>query len=157
MPVNKFGHTDVDNTQRVVSGVSQINNTFLRRDGANTACGDIDLDSHKLINVLNPTEAQDAATKEYVDNRASVPQSRFHYPIGTGEQTYSWVDLQEVQNDTTESQWDSLPSGLYACYTDYIPASRRGVLPLSVKGFLTCITYQNGNTVFTINIIIGSH
>jgi hypothetical protein len=122
MPVNKFGHTDVDNIQSVVSGgvtLSQMNSTFLRLDGENTATGDINLGSHKLINVLNPTEAQDAATKEYVDNRASVSQSQFHYPIGTGGQTYSWVDLQEVQGGTTESQWDSLPSGLCLLYRLY--------------------------------------
>ena len=38
MPVDKFGHTDVGiTTQRIVSGgvtLSQMNNTFLRRDGA---------------------------------------------------------------------------------------------------------------------------
>jgi len=32
-----------------------VNNNFIRRDGGNTATNDIDLDSHKLRNVANPT------------------------------------------------------------------------------------------------------
>lgn len=70
MPVDIFGHTYVGSSQRIVSGgvtLSQINNTFLRRDGANTAIGDINLESHKLINVKDPTSVHDAATKSYVD------------------------------------------------------------------------------------------
>ena len=70
MPVDKFGHTDIGMTQRIVAGgvtVSQVDETFLRRDGANSATEDIDLDSHKLVNVLDPTGLQDAATKNYVD------------------------------------------------------------------------------------------
>jgi len=70
MPVDIFGHTYVGSSQRIVSGgvtLSQINNTFLRRDGANTAIGDVNLEFHKLINVKDPTNAQEAATKNYVD------------------------------------------------------------------------------------------
>jgi len=71
MPVDKFGHTDSGATQRVVSGgvtLSQVNNTFLRRDCANALTEDLNLDSHRLINVKDPSNAQDAATKNYVDN-----------------------------------------------------------------------------------------
>lgn len=41
--------------------------TFLKRDGCNTATADIDWDLHKMVNVANPTDTQDAATKSYVD------------------------------------------------------------------------------------------
>jgi hypothetical protein len=80
MPVDKFGRTDgggsgVNNIpapiQRVVSGgvtLSQVADTFLQRDGGNVATGNIDLDSHKIVNVGNPTDDQDAATKNYVDS-----------------------------------------------------------------------------------------
>ena len=72
MPVNKFGSTDTTNSTRVVSGgvtLTQVKNTFLQRDGANAATGDINLDSHKLINVRNPDNAQDAVTKAYCDEK----------------------------------------------------------------------------------------
>jgi hypothetical protein len=75
MPVSKFGITDANSSTRVVSGgvtLSQATNTFLRRDGGNTATADISLDSHKLINVGDPTNNKDVANKEYVDSNSAV-------------------------------------------------------------------------------------
>lgn len=80
MPVDKFGRTDGSNNmpapiQRlVVSGgvtLSQVTDTFLQRNGGNAATGDLNLDSHKLTNVGNPADDQDAATKHYVDSNVS--------------------------------------------------------------------------------------
>ena len=71
MSVDIFGRTDVGKTQKVFfAGVtfSQVNNAFLRRDGGNTATDNIDLDSHKIVKVVDPTDSQDVATKNYVDN-----------------------------------------------------------------------------------------
>ncbi|KAH3735851.1 hypothetical protein DPMN_042409 [Dreissena polymorpha] len=73
MSVNIFGKTNAGSSQRVISGgvtLSQAINTFLRRDGKNAADANINMDSHNLINVLDPMNAQDAATKNYVDTRA---------------------------------------------------------------------------------------
>ncbi|KAH3794686.1 hypothetical protein DPMN_148224 [Dreissena polymorpha] len=73
MSVNIFGKTNVGSSQRVISGgvtLSQAINTFLRRDGKNAADANINMDSHNIINVLDPMNAQDAATKNYVDTRA---------------------------------------------------------------------------------------
>ena len=78
MPVDDvFGRTSSakgggDGGQVIFRGLTmtQANDTFIRRDGGNTAGSDIDLDSHKLINVANPTSRKDAANKEYVDSNA---------------------------------------------------------------------------------------
>jgi len=73
MSVTIFGKTNAGSSQRVISGgvtLSQAINTFLRRDGKNAADANINMDSHNIINVLDPANAQDAATKHYVDNRA---------------------------------------------------------------------------------------
>ena len=75
MPVDVFGRTTSTRgggEQIVFRGLNMThaNNTFLRRDGTNTADGDIDLDSHKIINVADPTDKKDAANKEYVDSNA---------------------------------------------------------------------------------------
>ena len=67
--------------------MSQANDTFLRRDGANTAESDIDLDSHKLINVADPTSDKDAANKEYVDANAG-PESGLNKVSKTGDDLF---------------------------------------------------------------------
>ena len=48
--------------------LSQVNNAFLRRDGGNTATDNIDLDSHKIVKVVDSTYPQDVATKKNVDS-----------------------------------------------------------------------------------------
>ena len=79
MPVNKFGETMSDNADYQSSDTAtpsmsyaqittQLNNTFLRVDGTNKAIGNLDLDSHKIINVAIPAVETDAATKSYVDS-----------------------------------------------------------------------------------------
>ena len=71
MSVDIFGRTDVGNAQKVFSAgvtLSQVNNVFLRRDGGNTATDNIDLDSHKIVKVVDPTDPQDVATNNYVDS-----------------------------------------------------------------------------------------
>jgi len=52
--------------------MKQANDTFLRRDGGNAAESDIDLGSHKLINIADLTNDKDAANKEYVDSNAGT-------------------------------------------------------------------------------------
>ena len=88
MPVDKFGRTDGGGTvangataqvQRVVSGgvtLSQVTDNFLQRDGGNAATGDINLDYHKLVNVGDPINNQDAVNKIYVDTMGASKVSR---------------------------------------------------------------------------------
>ena len=45
---------------------------ILRRDGGNTVSGNINFNSHKLVNVATPTNNKDAANKEYVDANSGV-------------------------------------------------------------------------------------
>ena len=56
--------------------MSQIDDIFLQRDGENAATGDINLDSHKLINVGEPINDHDAANKNYVDDVGSHKVSK---------------------------------------------------------------------------------
>ena len=52
MPVDKFGRNG-DRTTTVYTGIN-IANSFLRRDGGNTAIGAIDLSSNIIKNVSDP-------------------------------------------------------------------------------------------------------
>ena len=71
MPVDKFGRNG-DRTTTVYTGINIANltNSFLRRDGGNTAIGAIDLNRNIIKNVSDPVSNQDVATKNYVDTHA---------------------------------------------------------------------------------------
>ena len=71
MPVDKFGRNG-DRTTTVYTGINIANltNSFLRRDGANTAIGAIDMNNHIIKNVSDPLSNQDVASKNCVDTNA---------------------------------------------------------------------------------------
>ena len=71
MPVDKFGRNG-DRATPVYTGINiaYLTNTFLRRDGGNTAIEAIDMNSNIITNVSNPVSNQDVATKNYVDTHA---------------------------------------------------------------------------------------
>ena len=68
MPVDKFGR----NGHRAIPvytgiNIANLTNTFLRRDGGNTAIGAIDVSSNIIKNVTDPLSNQDVfATKNYI-------------------------------------------------------------------------------------------
>ena len=71
MPVDKFGRNG-DRTTTVYTGIdiANLTNSFLRRDGGNTAIEAIDLNSNIIKNVSDPVSNQDVAAKNYVDKNA---------------------------------------------------------------------------------------
>ena len=71
MLVDKFGRNG-DRTTPIYTGINIANltNTFLRRDGGNTAIGTIDMNRNIIKNVSDPLSNQDVATKNYVDRNA---------------------------------------------------------------------------------------
>src|SRR6218665_3086884 len=83
MPVDKFGHTDVGYSQRVIAGgvtLSQVNATFLRLDGNNAITGDLIFNNNKLLKGL-PTS----------------------YPpiIYVGDEVVSWSKALEIEREET--------------------------------------------------------
>ena len=71
MPVHKFERNG-DRTTTVYTGINIANltNSFLRRDGGNTAIGAIDLKINIIKNVSDSVSNQDVATRNYVDTHA---------------------------------------------------------------------------------------
>src|SRR6218665_2737438 len=85
MPVDKFGHTDVGYSQRVIAGgvtLSQVNATFLRLDGTNAMTGDLIFNNNKLVKGL-PT---------------SYP------PIYVGDEVVSWSQAVELTKNATTNK-----------------------------------------------------
>lgn len=70
MPVDIFGRTtgvsEETTTNQITIG--QLNAEFLRRDGNNTAEGDIGWGLNRIINLGEPVGLADATTKKYVDD-----------------------------------------------------------------------------------------
>ena len=71
MLVNIFGRNG-DRTTTVYTGINITNltNSFLRRDKGNIAIGAIDLNSNIIKNVSDLVSNQDVATKNYVDTNS---------------------------------------------------------------------------------------
>ena len=69
MSVDKFGrHSSGQIYMEPGVSVRYVNYNFVRRDGSNDVGGDISMNNHKLVNLSEPTEAQDAATRGYIKN-----------------------------------------------------------------------------------------
>ena len=67
MPLDKFGRNGDSATPVYTAiNIANLTNTFLRRDGGNTAIGAIIMNSNIIKNVSDPVSKQDVATKNYV-------------------------------------------------------------------------------------------
>ena len=71
MPVDKFGRNG-DRATPVYTrkNIANLTNTFLRRDGGNTAIGAIVMNSNIIKNVADPLSNQDVVTKNYIHTHA---------------------------------------------------------------------------------------
>ena len=71
MPVDKFRRNgDRATPVYTVINITNLTNTFLRRDSGNTAIEAIDMNSNTIKNVSDPMPNQDVATRNYVDENA---------------------------------------------------------------------------------------
>jgi len=93
---------------------SQINDEFLRRDGQNTPTANISLDNNRIINVLDPVDPQDVATKSYVDSsggstdKVSRSGDTMTGALGmTANKIYDVLDPVDPQDAATKSYVDS--------------------------------------------------
>ena len=70
MSVDKFGRQSSGKSSAMKPGASAryVNNDFIRRADSNNVEGEISMNNHKLVNLSEPTEVQDAATRGYVKN-----------------------------------------------------------------------------------------
>ena len=71
MPEDKLGRNGHRATTTVYTGINIANltNSFLRRDGGNTAIGAIDMNSNTITNLSDSLPNQDVATKNNVDRK----------------------------------------------------------------------------------------
>src|SRR6218665_3765716 len=146
MPVDKFGHTDVGYSQRVIAGgviLSQVNATFLRLDGTNVMTGDLIFNNNKLVKGL-PTR---------------------YPPIYIGDEVVSWSQAVELTKDATTNN-ETVPANdkhltnkKYVDDRDALKVSKAGDIMTcnllltvgSSHGVLLGCRDLNGNKTFIIH------
>ena len=69
--IGKFGRTELGRYFYDPSSYATTGDLYVRTDGNSTIISDIDFNSHKIINLADPTSAHDAATKNYVGTHSS--------------------------------------------------------------------------------------
>jgi hypothetical protein len=128
---------------------SYVDENFIDKHGNTEMVGHLNMNSNKVTNLGVPEDDRDAVSKSYVlenflrkNGTNNVPCTRFQELVVTDNQNYEWADCKKIPPDFTEDEFDSIPAGLYACYTGYIPSTRRGILPADNKGYLLAMTYQ---------------
>ena len=111
--IEKFGRTELGRYFYDPSSSSGITgDLYIRTDGNSTITSDLDFNSHKIINLVEPTSAYDAATKNYVDTHSSVGtvvgaadlDLNFHKAINLKEPTSLQDAATKNYVDTSTSQ-----------------------------------------------------
>src|SRR6218665_2562097 len=147
MPVDKFGHTDVGYSKRVIAGgvtLSQVNATFLRLDGTNAMTLDLIFNNNKLVKGL-PTR---------------------YPPIYIGDEVVSWSQAVELTKDATTNN-ETVPANdkhltnkKYVDDRDALKVSKAGDIMTgnlllrvgSSHGVLLGCRDLNGNKTFIIHL-----
>jgi hypothetical protein len=119
---------------------SQITNfnaavTAFRLDQFAIPTADINLNSHKIINVLNPTNAQDASTKSYTDTAASNAQN--------GATTFAFNYTNKYQNAASLYYSNNALTNVLLAN---VPQKINGVTNSTTNGFTVPIGINNRAT-----------
>jgi len=92
----------VSDIQDDVTALDGLQSSYLLLDGTRPMTGILNLDSHKIINVTDPTDPQDAATKAYADSLVAAPVTASN--LGAGEGVFA-------QKVAADLQFKSLVAG----------------------------------------------
>lgn len=101
----------------------------------------IDLKNKIMFNVPNPVNPDHVANKRYIDSKYGTP-TRYSYLRCDKNGFPGWTNLVSIEQNISESNFDTLPTGQFGCFTSYLPSSRSSGLPIDIKGYLTVIVYQ---------------
>ena len=78
MPVDKFGRMSDTKTKDTGVSLTYINNNYICSDGISEITGNLNMASHTIENLGNPTKPKDAVTKEYSDTHKNIAVSTYY-------------------------------------------------------------------------------
>ena len=73
-------------------------------DGAGSFGGALDMNSHQINEVTDPTSDQDAATKKYVDDNIAIPTGTYYYSVNPNQWKPKYTDTDDIYYTTTKVQ-----------------------------------------------------
>ena len=110
-PVSSSDASTKGYTDQKIDNIQKINTTlFIKKDGSVPMAADLDMGTHKIINVGQPTTDTDAASKGYIDNTlaeshltSSHKSNEFKYLNDPNETSSEYNIMVEAFTDFNES------------------------------------------------------
>ena len=110
-PVSSSDASTKGYTDQKIDNIQKINTTlFIKKDGSVPMAADLDMGTHKIINVRQPTTVTDAASKGYIDNTlaeshltSSHKSNEFKYLNDPNETSSEYNITVEAFTDFNES------------------------------------------------------
>ena len=110
-PVSSSDASTKGYTDQKIDNIQKIDTTlFIKKDGSVPMAADLDMDTHKIINVGQPTTGTDAASKGYIDNTlaeshltSSHKSNEFKYLNDPNETSSEYNITVEAFTDFNES------------------------------------------------------
>lgn len=147
---------------QATADVATLNSTVFFKDGSQALTGNLDADSHRLTNVTDPSNAQDAATKNYVDTNY----------WNTGSETILSSETWVSNNDTVattgavEARVDTkidaaltgdIIAGTDLTIADNSPASGQITVAHNVTGANVTVNNSDGTVLQDITVSAQGH
>ena len=101
----------------------------------------LNINNQIIYNVPTPISSDHAVNKSYVDSKYG---NAIKYTSLRADSTgnTAWRILVTIEPNISEGDFVALPSGLYGCFSSYLPSTRIGSIPTNTKGYLIVIVYQ---------------
>lgn len=119
-PLARANHTGTQAASTISDFDTQVRTSTLNQMTAPTA--DLSINSHKLTNVTDPTSAQDAATKAYVDSVSAGIDAKASCRVATtanitlsGTQTIDGISVIAGDRVLVKDQSTGSQNGIYVC------------------------------------------